>query len=119
MATHSSVRLLLLSKDVGLMDAIARALGTDFESRNSNDLGFAMSDDWRKWCEVALLDLRASSTGGDQALGIRAMDQIRESVSRPPMIIFCDEEDRSLMDRAMERGAFDTVVNPPNMMELR
>jgi DNA-binding NtrC family response regulator len=101
------------------MDAIARALGSDFEARNSNDLGLATSDDWRKWCEVALLDLRASSTGGDHAVGIRAMDQIRESVSRPPMIIFCDEEDRSLMDRAMERGAYDTVVNPPNMMELR
>ena len=119
MATHPSVRLLLLSKDVGLMDAIARALGSDFESRNSNDLGLATSDDWRNWCEVALLDLRNSSTGGDQALGIRAMDQIRESVSRPPMVVFCDEEDRSLMDRAMERGAYDTVANPPNMIELR
>ena len=119
MAAHSTVRLLLLSKDIGLMDAIARALGSDFESRNSNDMGLARSDDWRKWCEVALLDLRASSTGGDQSLGIRAMDQIRESGSRPPMIVFCDEEDRSLMDRAMERGAYDTVANPPNMIELR
>jgi DNA-binding NtrC family response regulator len=119
MATHASVRLLLLSKDVGLMEAIARALGSDFESRNSNDMGLARPDDWRTWCEVALLDLRSSGTGGDQALAIRFMDQIRESISRPPMIVFCDEEDHSLMIQAMERGAYDTVANPPNMIELR
>jgi DNA-binding NtrC family response regulator len=101
------------------MDAIARALGNEFEARNSNDMGLARPDDWRKWCEVALLDLRASGTGGDQALAIRFMDQIRESVSRPPMIVFCDEEDRAVMIQAMERGAYDAVANPPNMIELR
>ena len=63
--------------------------------------------------------MRASGTGGDQALAIRFMDQIRESSSRPPMIVFCDEEDRGLMVQAMERGAYDTVANPPNMIELR
>ncbi|MGB6199938.1 MAG: sigma-54 dependent transcriptional regulator [Candidatus Acidiferrales bacterium] len=119
MATHPSVRLLLLSKDTGLMEAIAHALGSDFESRNSNDMGHAKPDDWRKWCEVALLDLRASGTGGNQSLAIHFMDQIRESVSRPPMIVFCDEEDRSLMLQAMKRGAYDTVGNPPNIVKLR
>jgi|HubBroStandDraft_1064217.scaffolds.fasta_scaffold05494_2 DNA-binding NtrC family response regulator len=101
------------------MEAIAGALGSEFESRNSDDMGLARPDDWRTWCEVALLDLRASGTGGNQALAIRFMDQIRESISRPPMIVFCDEEDRPLMLQAIERGAYDTVANPPNMAELR
>jgi DNA-binding NtrC family response regulator len=119
MATHSLVRVLLLSKDLGLVEVIARTLGSDFETRNSNDMGPAPTDDWREWCEVVLLDLRASGTGGDEAMGIRMMDQIRGSVTKPPMIVFCDEGDSSSMIRAMERGAYETVANPPNMAELR
>jgi DNA-binding NtrC family response regulator len=119
MATQPLVRLLMVSKDVGLMEAMARALGSGVETRNSNEWGLAKADDWCTWCDVALLDLRASNTAGNHLPAMRLMDQIRESVSRPPMIIFCDEEDRAVMNYAVEHGAYDTVTNPPNMSELR
>jgi DNA-binding NtrC family response regulator len=33
--------------------------------------------------------------------------------------VLCDSEDRQLLVRAMEHGAYDTVSNPPNIVELR
>ena len=119
MVIQPSVRLLMLSRDVGLMDAIARALGSDFESRKSFEIDLASSADLFAWCEVVLLDLRPPDTGGDHELSIRTIDQVRESSPKAPVIVFCHEEDRALMVHAMERGAYDTVANPPDMIELR
>ncbi|MGC2260091.1 MAG: sigma-54 dependent transcriptional regulator [Candidatus Sulfotelmatobacter sp.] len=47
------------------------------------------------------------------------IDEIRSVPSAPPIIALCDEGNRQVIFQAIERGAYDTVTNPPNIIELR
>jgi len=75
--------------------------------------------DLREWCDVVLLDLRDASMRGDQEKAYRLMDAINQFQSHPPMVVLCDTENRLLPVGVMERGAYDSVSNPPNIVELR
>jgi DNA-binding NtrC family response regulator len=116
MADDPKIHVCLLSSDTGLAGAIARALGPGFEAQQSSRLEISEAIER---CDVVLLDLRASSTGGDPARGFRAMDEIQQMHSRPPIIVLCDDEDRGLNPHIMRHGAYDTLTNPPNVIELR
>jgi DNA-binding NtrC family response regulator len=47
------------------------------------------------------------------------MDEISKLPLHPPVIALCDAENRSLLVGVMEHGAYDSVMNPPNIIELR
>ena len=68
---------------------------------------------------MVLLDLRDTGTQGDQEAALRLMDAINQFQSHPPMVVLCDGENRQLPVSVMERGAYDSVSNPPNIVELR
>jgi two-component system, NtrC family, response regulator HydG len=98
---------------------MARALGVRFESRITSEFQFNALHELREWCDIVLLDLRASSMAGDCEAGLRLMDDWSKILSHPPMIVLCDGENRSLLFKVMEHGAYDSVTNPPNIVELR
>jgi len=98
---------------------MARALGTGFESRVTGEFQFGALSDLREWCDVVLLDLRASSTQGNCEAGLRLIDDWSRISSHPPIVVLCDGENRSLLFKVMEHGAYDSVTNPPNIVELR
>jgi DNA-binding NtrC family response regulator len=114
-----AVHVCFVSQDSGLTGAIARALGTGFECRVTSDFQFSDLNDLREWCDIVLLDLRASSTQGDCEPGLRLMDDWSKISSHPPIVVLTDGENRSLLLKVMEHGAYDTVTNPPNIVELR
>jgi DNA-binding NtrC family response regulator len=114
-----TARVCFVSQDSALTEVIARALGTGFESRVTSEFRFSALNELRDWCDIVLLDLRASSTHGDCALGIRLMDDWSKLPSHPPIVVLCDGENRSLLFKVMEHGAYDSVTNPPNIVELR
>jgi two-component system response regulator AtoC len=64
-----------------------------------------------------LLDLRAA--GGDVECGLRVIDTVQRSDGGPAAIVLCDEDDRDLMAKVLDHGVYDTIHNPPNMIELR
>ena len=111
--THVS----LLGNDRGLTDAIARTLGPGFIARCSSD--------WnpRQWlaseesCDVVLLDLRAAAS--DTECGLNLIDTIQRNENGPAAVVLCDEDDHDLMAKVLDHGAYDTIHNPPNMVELR
>jgi DNA-binding NtrC family response regulator len=113
------VHLYFLSQDSGFADPLARALGAEFETRADNIAQFEQWTSIREWCGVILLDLRSGSAHSDYESGLRLMDVIRELPSHPPIVTLCDDGNRQVILQAIERGAYDTVTNPPNMMELR
>jgi DNA-binding NtrC family response regulator len=117
MDSESSIQLYLLGQDSGLATAIARNLGPGFDARYISDFD-DKQDDWKDRCDVVLLDFRTMSSG-NQERGFALMDKIHTSPSRPPIVVLCDEDDRELTMQALERGAYDTLVNPPNIVELR
>ena len=114
-----AVHVCFVSQDAGLTAAIARALGDRFEYRVSSDFQFNDLNELREWCDVVLLDLRAASTQGDCEPGLRLMDDWSKIPSHPPIVVLSDGENRPLLLKVMEHGAYDTVTNPPNIVELR
>ncbi len=120
MVYDRQIHLCLFSADSGLADAIARALGAGFATRHCNDLTSSSVQDLREWWDVVLLDLRRSvGVESDPAAGKRLMDQVHLTGTRPPVIILCDEDERVVATEVMEYGAYDTITNPPNIVELR
>jgi len=113
------VRVLFLSHDLSFADPLFRALGSEFATRASQESHVSAIFDLREWSDVILLDLRSVSTQGDHSSGLRMMDEIGKEESHPPVVVLCDEGNRQLILEAIERGAYDTITNPPNMMELR
>lgn len=116
-----TIRVCLLSQDSGLAQLIASALGEDFETRLTGELQFPAISELVEWCDVALLDLR--TIGGDNPAshekGMQLLDEIVQAPSHPPVVALCDPDDRPMLLGVIERGAFDSAENPPNMMELR
>jgi len=114
------VRLCFLSQELGFAVPLSRTLGPEFETRASNEMQVDQLADVREWCDVVLLDLRSDSTqehSGSE--GLNLIDKIRKIRSHPPIVVLCDECNRQIILDAVERGAYDTIASPPNMMELR
>ena len=113
------VRLYFLSRNLGFTDPLARALGSEFETRASDIVHFDQWNNLLEWCEVILLDLRSATARGDCESGLRLLDEIRNLPQHPPIVALCDEGNTQVIYVAIERGAYDAITNPPNMMELR
>jgi DNA-binding NtrC family response regulator len=116
---NENLNVLLLSPDACLATAIGRQLGDGFVTQVETELQFQKLNAVRESYDVLVLDLLAASTGGDCEPGLRLMDEMAKLSCHPPMVVLCDEENGELALTVMERGAFDTVTTPPNMVELR
>ena len=112
-----SIRVALLGNDHGLADVIARTLGPDFIASHSSDWNPSQWSAQREDCDVVLLDLRAAT--GDVENGLRVIDAIQGSNNSCAAVVLCDEDDRGLIAQALDHGVYDTIHNPPNMVELR
>src|ERR1700690_3540060 len=114
-----SIHLCFFSQDSALAEVIGRASGSGFASRACDEFELSRLNEHRDWCDVVLLDLRYSGTQGNSEAGLRLMDEISKVPLHPPVVALCDAENRSLLVGVMEHGAYDSVTNPPNMVELR
>jgi DNA-binding NtrC family response regulator len=118
---NQTIRVCLLSQDSGLAKLIASALGEDFETRLTGELQFPAISDLVEWCDVVLLDLRTVSVENqsDHEKGMQLLDEIVQAPPHPPVVALCDADDRQMLLGVIERGAFDSTENPPNVLELR
>jgi len=116
---ENTIRVCLLGKEFGLADAIARALDVGFETRHRSDLDLNQWADWEEWCDVVVLDIRSGGRDANFSTGIKLMEEIQQSESRLPMIVFCDENDSEFVTEVMEHGAYDTVTDGLIIAELR
>ena len=111
------IHVSLLGNDRGLTDAIARTLGPGFIARCSNDWNPCQWLVSGESCDVVLLDLRAAA--GDTECGLSFIDTIQRNENGPAAVVLCDEDNRDLMAKVLDHGVYDTIHNPPNMIELR
>jgi two-component system, NtrC family, response regulator AtoC len=118
MRLSEQIRVFFLSQDPSFAEPLSRALGAEFSTQAGSDLR-CLGDDLEEWCDVVLLDLRFVSTQGKYDSAFRLMDEIGKEGSHPPVVVLCDEGNRQVVLEAVQRGAYDTITNPPNMMELR
>jgi DNA-binding NtrC family response regulator len=113
------LRIHFLTQDLAFVDPLARALGHGFTVKGCSEFDLQEFLDSRPQYDVVILDLRSASTKSDAERSLRLIDEIASVPSVPPVVALCDEGNRQVILTAIERGAYDTVTNPPNMMELR
>jgi DNA-binding NtrC family response regulator len=113
-----TLQVSFLSHDSGLGEAIGRALGETFSLRTNGASRVDQIQELLSWSDAVLLDLRHSALQAEET-GLRLLDDINGQPAHPPVLVLCDAENRSLMLRTIEKGATDSVPNPPNIMELR
>ena len=119
MSDNQIMQVCFITQDTGLADAVARALGDEFETRASMELQFEKFKDTLTWSHVLLVDLRSNVSEEFDEAALRLMAKINELQNHPPMIVLCDEERRGSFLYALEYGAEDSITNPPNISELR
>jgi DNA-binding NtrC family response regulator len=119
MSEAEQIPVLFLSQDLGLADPLFRALGPEFLPKASSEVQLNRVGDLREWVGVVLLDLRSATVGGESEQALRLVEEFGKASSYPPAIVLCDEGDRQIAFDVIERGAYDAITNPPNMMELR
>jgi len=119
MPESPTLQVCFLSRDTGLAEAIARALGEGFEARGSSDSRFEQLGDTLGWAHVILIDLRTNVSENFGEAALQLMCKINDLPVHPPMVAFCDEAQNELFSQATEYGADDRVLNPPNISELR
>jgi DNA-binding NtrC family response regulator len=112
------LQISFLSRDSGLGEAISRALGDGFSLRTNGATRVDHLQELLSWSDVVLLDLRQSADLAEET-GLRLLDDINAQTCHPPVLVLCDAENRPLMLRTIEKGATDSIPNPPNILELR
>ena len=113
------IRVCLFAKEVGVADAIVRALDSDFETRHRSDFDLNQWSDWPEWCDVFVLDMRHGRTADELSAGIRLIAEIQRSSPRAPVIVFCDESNTALTTRVSENGAHEVITDGMNIANLR
>jgi two-component system response regulator AtoC len=117
--TEPSIRICFLSHESSFAEPLSRALGPEFITRTANEVHFERLTGLCECCDVVLLDLRSASTLDGCESGLVLIDAINRLPSRLPVVALCDEGNYPMVLHAIEHGAYDTITNPPNMIELR
>ncbi len=97
---------------------LGRALGEGFE------VGFNVLDQEKTGCcgeeyDCALLDLRDLPSSVEAAASEHPIERFRKTDFAPPIIVLLGDDDPALSRLMMESGAYDVMVNPPDIVELR
>ena len=94
-------------------------LGRGFVTRTFSETQPNRFGEMKDWCDVVLIDLRATYPPGAKEAGLQLMQELVGFPAHPPVVVLHDEDSLGLNLKVMELGAYDTIANPPNMIELR
>jgi len=110
------VRVWFCSTDVDFAQLVSRTLGPGFEVRLKN--GFEPGDAQAQegWCGVALIDLRDPASVES---GLNVVEEINQQGAPPPVLVMLSAQDQDLKNRVLEKGVYDTIACPPDVVELR
>lgn len=115
MSDGVDIRVWFCSTDADFGGAIGRALGPGFETKLHN----VDTRGWEKWCDCILLDLRILGSGAAPDPGIALLDKLRKTESPVPIVVLLGDDDPVYAQKLSEAGAYDSLVSPLNIVELR
>ncbi len=113
-----TIRVCFCTPEPDFAEVVGRALGTGFELRPDN-CGDAAGPVWEEGYDCVLLDLRDLAGGAEDEAGLRQFEKFRRTDLAPPIMVMLGDDDRALMRRLVEAGAYDVLASPPDIGELR
>jgi len=111
------IRLLLVTMDVGFGQALARALGEGFQVETTEASESDPLEDPKSAWDVVLLDFNAA--GGSIDAELELVRRIHRLELPPLVVVIRAGEEPGLTTRLIENGVYDTLVGPPDIVELR
>lgn len=110
------VRVWFCSTDGDFAQLVSRTLGPGFEVRLKNGFEPGDAQVQESWCGVALVDLRDAATVES---GLNLVEEISQQEAPPPVLVMLSDQDQDLKNRVLEKGVYDTIACPPDVVELR
>jgi DNA-binding NtrC family response regulator len=110
------VRVCFCSTDKDFAELAARMLGPGFETRLKDGFEPDEGESQEHWCSVALIDLRDPSCAEG---GLKLIDEINQQDAPAPVLVMLSAQDEELKNRVLEKGVYDTIACPPDVVHLR
>jgi DNA-binding NtrC family response regulator len=115
---RTSLQVFLVSEDISISGLLGRALGEGFILRSQSVSSMEGLKELLSWSDVFLVDLRKATLDPEDD-SFQFLDAVHRIPVHPPVVVFCDEDQRELTLGAIDRGAIDSITHPPNVPELR
>ena len=116
---NGTIHVWFCSPTPDFAEAVVRALGSEFAIQRSGEFNLRKAPEPEGWWDVVLLDLRTATTEDGAETKLRFLEEITRLEFPPPVIALLDDDEESPSLRMMEKGAYDVISSPPNMIELR
>jgi DNA-binding NtrC family response regulator len=113
------IQLWFYSADTALAEVISRALGAEFEAQRSDERSLGITEGEAGQWDVILLNLQEAGNEGSPQESLPFLARISRLNIPLPVIVLLDEHNRDFARKAMEEGAYATMVGPPDILELR
>ena len=112
------IRVCFCTPEPDFGEVLGRALGEGF------DVGFTVGNEVKTGCcngtyDCVLLDLRDLPTGVEAVASEHHIEKFRQSDFSPPIIVLLGDDDPAMLRLMMEGGAYDVMIHPPDIVELR
>lgn len=114
----SNLQVFVVCDDASFSGSLARALGEGFVVRNQSVSSIEGLKELLSWSDVFLVDLRKARLGNEDD-SFQLLDALHRIPVHPPVVVLSDEDQRELALRAIDHGAIDSIIHPPNIPELR
>jgi DNA-binding NtrC family response regulator len=115
---NETIRVYFCTSDPDFSELVSRALGAGFDVRpqGCNDIS---DPAWQDGLFCVLLDLRDLPTGKEMDTTLRHFEKFRRPDFSAPIVVMLGDDDAVLSRRLVEAGAYDVLVSPPDIVELR
>jgi DNA-binding NtrC family response regulator len=113
-----TIRVCFLTPEPDFGEVVGRALGPGFDVRFEDyrkDAAPARQEGY----DCVLLDLRDLPASTEVGAGEQQFEKFRRTDFSPPIVVMLGDDDPALLRRLVDAGAYDVLVSPPDIVELR
>ncbi|HMD86843.1 MAG TPA: sigma-54 dependent transcriptional regulator [Terriglobia bacterium] len=112
------IRVCFWTPEPDFGEVVSRALGGGFDIR-FEDCGKDGVPAWEEGYDCVLLDLRDLPLGPEVVAGEEHFEKFRRTDFSPPIVVMLGDDDPAVVRRLVEAGAYDVLISPPDVVELR
>jgi DNA-binding NtrC family response regulator len=118
MTEENIIRVCFWTPEPDFGEVVGRALGEGFDVR-FEESGKAAASACQDGYDCVLLDLRGLPAGPEGEPREKQFEKFRRTDFSPSIVTMVDDDDPALIRRLVEAGAYDVLVSPPDIVELR